>query len=123
MRKLQIICLFITALCFAQSQQLSYGDLPKPVPSVSYNATYQEMPASTATGVPNISLPLAGISSHDEAISENIILSYNPYNVNNEDFVSEVGLGWTLFSGGIISRQIVNGLDDYLIMLQHRIIT
>lgn len=112
MRKIQIICLFITTLFFSQSQQLNYGDLPKPVPSTSYNATYQEMSASTATGVPYISLPLAGISSHDEAISENIMLSYNPYNVNNEDFVSEVGLGWTLFSGGSISRQIIGSLDE-----------
>lgn len=67
---------------------------------------------TTATGVPNISIPLGGISSQGDKISENITLSYNPYNVNDEDFVSEAGLGWTLFSGGVISRQIVGGLDE-----------
>lgn len=97
---------------FSQGQQLSFGDLPRPVPSTSYNVTYQEMPMSTATGIPDISIPLGGISSQGDKISESIILSYNPYNVNDEDFVGEVGLGWTLFSGGSISRQIINGLDE-----------
>jgi len=67
---------------------------------------------STATGVPNITVPVGGISALGDKISENIVMSYNPYNVNDEDFVGEVGLGWTLFSGGNISRQIINGLDE-----------
>lgn len=113
MRKLQIIiCLFLCIKIFCQGSQLSFGDLPRPVPSTSYNVTYQEMPMSTATGIPDISIPIGGISSQGDKISENIILSYNPYNVNNEDFVGEVGLGWTLFSGGSISRQIIGGLDE-----------
>lgn len=113
MKKLQlIIYLFISIGIFSQNQQLDFGDFPRPIPSTSYNVTYQEMPTSTATGVPNISIPLGGISSQGDKISENITLAYNPYNVNDEDFVSEAGLGWTLFSGGTISRQVVGGLDE-----------
>jgi len=113
MKKLQlIIYLFISIEIFSQNHQLDFGDFPRPIPSTSYNVTYQEMPRSTATGVPNISIPLGGLSSQGDKIGENITLSYNPYNVNDEDFVSDVGLGWTLFSGGSISRQIVGGLDE-----------
>lgn len=113
MKKIQlIISFFISIGIFSQNQQLDFGDFPRPIPSTSYNVTYQEMPMTTATGVPNISIPLGGISSQGDKISENITLSYNPYNVNDEDFVSEAGLGWTLFSGGVISRQIVGGLDE-----------
>jgi len=113
MKNLQlIIYLFISIGTFSQSQQLNFGDFPKPVPSTSYKATYQEMPMSTATGVPNISIPIGGISSQGDKITENITLSYNPYNVNDEDFVSEAGLGWTIFSGGTISRQIAGDLDE-----------
>lgn len=97
---------------FAQSQQINFGDLPRPIPSTSYNVTYQEMPMSTATGVPNISIPLGGISAQGGKMREDLKLSYNPYNVNNEDFVSDAGWGWSLFSGGSISRQIVGGLDE-----------
>ena len=113
MKKIQlIISFFISIGIFSQNQQLDFGDFPRPIPSTSYNVTYQEMPMTTATGVPNISIPLGGISSQGDKISENITLSYNPYNVNDEDFVSEAGLGWTLFSGGVISRQIVGGSDE-----------
>lgn len=113
MKKLQKITFLLMSIgIFAQSQQINFGDLPRPIPSTSYNVTYQEMPMSTATGVPNISIPLGGISSQGEKIREDLTLSYNPYNVNNEDFVSDVGFGWSLFSGGSISRQIVGGLDE-----------
>lgn len=113
MKKIQLlIYLFISIGIFSQTQQINFGDFPKPVPSTSYTSTYQEMPISTATGVPNISIPLGGISSQGDKIAENLTLSYNPYNVNDEDFVGEAGLGWTLFSGGAISRQIVGDLDE-----------
>lgn len=113
MKKIQLfLCLLLCIEIFSQGQQLSFGDLPRPVPSTSYNLTFQEMPISTATGIPSISIPVGSISAQGDKISENIILSYNPYNVNSEDFVGEVGLGWTLFSGGSISRQIINGLDE-----------
>ncbi|UPQ77342.1 hypothetical protein [Chryseobacterium nepalense] len=113
MKKLQLLLYFLLSIeIFSQAQQLNFGDLPRPIPSTSYSTTYQEMPTSTATGVPNISIPVGGISAQGDKISEDIILSYNPYNVNNEDFVSEVGLGWTLFCGGNISRQIIGNLDE-----------
>ncbi|PZU22506.1 MAG: hypothetical protein DI622_06070, partial [Chryseobacterium sp.] len=94
------------------AQQISYGDLPNPVPSVSAMAKYQEAPISIATGLPSINIPIVSISSLDKNISESIGLSYNPNTVIDGEYISEVGLGWTKFSGGVISRTIVAGLDE-----------
>ncbi|KFE98468.1 hypothetical protein IX39_13605 [Chryseobacterium formosense] len=96
---------------FAQ-QQISYGDFSNPVPSVSSIAKYQETPVALATGLPNITLPIVSISSTDKNISENLTLSYNPNTASEGEFINQVGLGWTLFSGGVISRLIVSGLDE-----------
>lgn len=106
------IALFCKNLNLNAQQQINYGDFPQPVPSVSSLSTYQEAPIGMATGVPDIKLPITNLSSTNSYVSQNLTLSYNPNNVNDEQFIGEVGLGWTLFSGGVVSRTIVNGLDE-----------
>lgn len=101
----------ISQMYFAQ-QQINYGDFSNPVPSVSAMANYQETPVSIATGLPSITIPLLNISSTDKNISESVGLSYNVNTITEGEFVSEVGLGWTKFSGGVISRTIISGLDE-----------
>lgn len=97
---------------FTKAQQRSYGDFPNPVPSVSSMASYQETPVAKATGTPDINIPITGIGSVDKSIFNNLIVSYNPNTVNNEEYISQVGSGWTLFSGGVISRTITESLDE-----------
>lgn len=99
----------------AQQQPVSdinFGDLPRPVPSVSSLATYTEAPVSLATGVPDIKFPLFGLSSHDKNIAANLSLQYHPLNMNETEAGSEVGIGWSIFAGGIISREVVDELDE-----------
>ncbi len=102
----------IGILSQVKAQQLNYGDLPKPVPSVSSMETYQETPVAMATGIPDIKIPIAGISSNDGYIADRLILSYNPNSVNEAEFVNDSGLGWSAFAGGVLSRKIVGGLDE-----------
>ncbi|NIF07856.1 hypothetical protein F3J23_20720 [Chryseobacterium sp. Tr-659] len=108
---LLLIKLGIATSSYAQ-QQLNYGDLPNPVPSISTLSVYQESPVATATGIPDIKIPIAGISTSDANISNNLLLSYNPNSINNGDYTGETGAGWTLLSGGVISRTIVGEIDD-----------
>lgn len=115
MRKISTI-LGLAALIFSQyakaQQEINFGDFSKPVPSVSSLATYSNTPVSNATGLPDISLPLLGLPTHNKAISLNLSLSYNPLNIAAVEPASEVGTGWSLFAGGVISRSIVNELDE-----------
>ncbi|WP_374462908.1 hypothetical protein [Chryseobacterium sp.] len=97
---------------YAQQQQVNFGDFSRPVPSVSSLATYSNTPVSNATGLPDISLPLLGLPTHNKAVSLNFSLSYNPLNIAATEPASEVGTGWSLFAGGVISRSIVNEFDE-----------
>ncbi|MCQ4138773.1 hypothetical protein [Chryseobacterium sp. EO14] len=91
---------------------INFGDLPRPVPSVSSLISYTEAPVSLATGVPNIKFPLLGLSSIDKNIGTSLALQYHPLNMNGEEAGSEVGIGWSMFAGGVISREIVDELDE-----------
>lgn len=86
-------------------QTINFGDLPKPVPSISSLSTYTENPSTISTGIPEISIPLFKMADI------NLVLSYNPLNASVNEASSEVGLGWTLLMGGTISREI-NGFVD-----------
>lgn len=96
--------------------QISLGDLPKPVPSESSLSTFYNSPVSNATGVPDISLPLFNLSSYDEKVSANLLLQYHPNTSSTEDqeLISEVGLGWSFIKGGVISREVNGDIDEVL---------
>ncbi|WP_295230292.1 hypothetical protein [uncultured Chryseobacterium sp.] len=99
----------------AQQQPVSdvnFGEFSKPVPSVSSLANYTDVPVSLTTGVPDIQFPLLGLSSNDKNIAANLSLQYHPLSMDNAEAGSEVGIGWSLFAGGVISREIVDYPDE-----------
>lgn len=85
----------------------------KPVASVSSLANYTNSPVSYATGIPDISFPLASLPTNATVVSAGVSLSYHPKNLMSNEKASEVGLGWSLLgSNGVISREIIKGLDE-----------
>lgn len=103
-----LIVFLINSFFVAQTtlQTVEFGDMPKPVPSVSSLSTYTEKPSNSSASIPEVSIPLLKLSS------TSLVLNYNPLNVTREEAASEVGLGWTLFKGGIISRKINGKVDE-----------
>lgn len=112
---LSIIAGIVSVPVWGQQQPISdinFGDLPRPVPSVSSLVNYTDAPVSLATGVPDIKLPLLGLSSNDKNVAANLSLQYHPLNMDATEAGSEVGIGWSMFAGGVISREVVNELDE-----------
>lgn len=61
------------------------------------------------TGSPNISVPLVSIPGKE--LSASVSLVYNSFGHRVQDVAPSTGLGWSLVSGGIITR-VVRGLPD-----------
>lgn len=102
-----LIIIFAVQLLFAQSQiQL----LNKPEPSISSLSTYSAVPISHATGIPEISYPIASIASN--RLSFDFSLNYHPHNALSNERASDIGLGWSLLGQNVISREIVGQLDE-----------
>lgn len=115
------LIIWVSQLRAQQQQTINFGDFPKPVPSVSSLTTYTDVPISATTGVPDISFPLLQIPSNNNDVIKNLSvgLSYHPKNLAIDEAVSEVGYGWSIFSGGVISREIVEGVDEFYDDVNH----
>ncbi|HVI48521.1 MAG TPA: hypothetical protein VM802_26875, partial [Chitinophaga sp.] len=72
---------------------------------------YGDIPVSLHTGVPDISVPLYNIQLPGLQIP--VTMSYHAGGVKVEEVAGNVGLGWTLNYGGMIT-QMQNGINDFV---------
>ncbi|WP_300688340.1 hypothetical protein [Chryseobacterium sp.] len=115
-----LFCIF-TQYVKAQRPDINFGEFSNPVPSVSSLSSYNSIPQSNATGLPEIVMPLLDLPSRNREIPLGISLSYNTLNAEKDKSAADIGIGWSLFGGGVISRTIVDNLDEeyYDVTLNH----
>lgn len=82
-----------------------------PSPNASSLGEYAETPVSLFTGVPQIGVPLYQVRSG--SLSLPVSLSYHAQGFKVEETASDVGLGWALNAGGVITRAVHGLPDDY----------
>ncbi|TWI94532.1 virulence plasmid B protein [Mucilaginibacter frigoritolerans] len=80
-----------------------------PSPNASSLGRYAEWPVSLYTGLPNISIPIYQLKGRSLTVP--IDISYHAAGNRVGDVASNVGLGWSLNAGGVITRT-VRGLPD-----------
>ncbi|SDM14801.1 hypothetical protein [Chryseobacterium taihuense] len=111
-KRILAFALFAITNISYNAQDINFGDFPRPVPTVSSLATYANVPISYASGIPDISIPLLNLPTRNKNINLDLSLSYNPLNAAPGEAASDVGRGWSLFMGGVISRKIIGELDE-----------
>lgn len=78
-------------------------------PNAAALEKYVEFPTATYTGVPDISIPLYNIGI--KGVQVHIGLSYHASGIKVDEVASDVGIGWSLIAGGVVSI-LPNGLMD-----------
>lgn len=107
--------LALLAYCYVSAQpaqDLVNSAVPKPVPAspnVASLGKYGEYEVSLFNGLPEISIPIYNVESG--SLSVPITLNYHASGVKPTDVAGWVGMGWSLSTGGQISRA-VNGKPD-----------
>jgi RHS repeat-associated protein len=91
----------------------SFPEVTKPEPSISSLMKFEEIPVSNYTGVPDINVPIFNLPTRSKDISLNLSLGYHPSSVAMDEFAGECGLGWSLFAGGVITRDLIGSPDEY----------
>jgi len=99
------VCLNVLTL-YAQQENTSY--VP-PSPNAASLAKHANIPVSLYSGTAKIDVPIVALQSRQGSIP--VSLSYHSSGIKVQDIASSVGLGWTLNSGGAITR-VVRGLPD-----------
>ncbi|MBK1897507.1 hypothetical protein [Chryseobacterium paridis] len=103
----------IIGLYGAQTPNPSYSTgVTRPVPTISSLATYNNVPISLQTGIPDISYDLFNVPSNSGYFSLNIGMNYHPANAANDQWIGDLGTGWSLFGQGVISREILFDFDE-----------
>ncbi len=69
-----------------------------------------QMPVNYYTGKSQVSIPLLSLASRKMALS--LSLNYDPSGIKVEQEATQVGLGWSLSAGGMITK-VVKGRDDF----------
>jgi len=97
---------------YSQEESNTYGfnNVMPASPKVSQLQKYIDYPVNHNTGIPNISIPLYEINTGSLNLPINI--SYHASGFKVDDQTGDIGLGWSLNAGGIISRKIVNKPDE-----------
>lgn len=80
-------------------------------PEAEAFATYGSHEVSLYTGTPNIAVPIYTIEGKEFSLPIN--LSYNASGIKVNQLATNVGLGWNLTAGGMISRIVNGNVDDY----------
>ncbi|WP_291913309.1 hypothetical protein [Chitinophaga sp. CB10] len=93
----------------AQEDRTSIPRVIGPSPNAASIAKYGEVPVSNYTGTVNVSVPIFTVKNKE--ITVPISLNYHSGGIKVQEEASLVGLGWSLFTGGVISR-VVRGTDD-----------
>ncbi|RFM27653.1 SpvB/TcaC N-terminal domain-containing protein [Deminuibacter soli] len=89
---------------------LDYPSILQPSPTVSQLNKGGDASVNLATGTPNVSVPLYTIQSR--FLSHPISMNYASNGIKVDELASNVGLGWSLSCGGVISRTVLGVPDE-----------
>lgn len=107
-----IFTLLTLADYLAQDSKNHSPTVIPPAPSVNNLMKFEEIPISHYTGVPDVSIPIASMTTGINNINMSLSLKYHSLSLKPEDRAGEAGIGWSLFAGGTISRTVVDLPDE-----------
>ncbi len=115
--KTSLICTLLFAVCTVYGQInnekafIDYNNIEMPVsPNAASLGTYGDTPVNTATGIPNINIPIYTLQV--DGVSIPISLSYHASGIQVNELATAVGLKWTLNAGGAIFRSVSSRPDE-----------
>ncbi|MFV1882913.1 MAG: RHS repeat-associated core domain-containing protein [Balneola sp.] len=94
----------------ARGQDSDFLNIGMQSPTAASLGEYGAIPVGKYTGIPSIKVPLYNVEIGDLSIP--IELSYHAGGIKVDELASWVGLGWSLNSGGVITRSMRGGPDD-----------
>jgi hypothetical protein len=110
--------LFILMMVVGNSQLKSQGTYqPQPIsftpvtPNAAALGKFGEFPVNLSSGLVDITIPLYEVKT--AKLSVPISLKYHASGIKPSDQASSVGLGWALQAGGMISRNVMEKIDDF----------
>ncbi|PWG81822.1 hypothetical protein DDR33_05540 [Pararcticibacter amylolyticus] len=93
-----------------QGQEEEVNEVLVSSPNVSSLFRAGAVPVNKSNGTMNIEVPIFSTTVHGNPI--NVSLNYNTQGIRVNEVASEVGLGWSLNQGGVITRDVKSRSDN-----------
>ncbi|WP_282787599.1 hypothetical protein [Flavobacterium croceum] len=109
MRKILVITIYTLIkfnVAFAQITDTS-NNFTVSNPTLNSLYLFNEIETISAHGLADISFPVCSIPTIDASVNIDLTLAYHPYGIRFGGMGGEIGVGWSLFKGGFISRKSV----------------
>lgn len=105
--------MFSSAYVQAQATTLtpSIESVVPPSPNVSAINKFGNIPIGQSTGIPSVGVPIYSWNGKNFGKSVSVSLNYHAGGIKVSEAASNVGLGWALNAGGVVSRTM-RGLYD-----------
>ncbi len=84
-----------------------------PSPNAASIGKFGDIPVGLSTGIPSVSVPIYSYKMQMESFLFDVGLSYHAGGVRVDEVAFDVGIGWALNAGGVISRSM-RGIPDEL---------
>lgn len=107
-----IVSLLYASVSPAQRSETAFPGSSSIAPSQNATGIFSSVPVNLSTGTVQISVPLAAIQGYNMQIP--VSLGYQSSGIRVKDVAGPAGLGWSLNSGGIITRIVRDKPDDAL---------
>jgi len=104
-----ILSLFVSNV--SHSQELELREVISASPEAAALAKFVNTPVNYSNGLPNIQIPFYTIQTRS-GLSIPIYISYHASGIKVNEHATQVGLGWKLSTGGMISTQTYGEPDD-----------
>lgn len=108
MKNITIIISFLLLYTSVFSQELP--KIIPPSPNAASLGKYGQVPVGLFTGTPQVNIPLYEIKIEDFSIP--LSLNYSSNGIRVDEISSNVGLGWSLNAGGVITRSLRDEADE-----------
>jgi len=95
----------------------AYGQAPLSLdvfpaaPNATALTKFGDIPVGLANGIPSVNVPV--YSYKRNGLNFNVSLDYHAGGIKVEEVASDVGIGWALNAGGVISRTVRGWPDDH----------
>jgi len=121
MRKLYLLtfcCFFLLYQLQAQTtpapQSLnpSLENIFPPSPNAAALGKFGSIPVGQSTGIPQVNVPIYAYENKSTGLKLAVSLDYHAGGVRVDEVASDVGIGWALNAGGVISRTMRGIYDE-----------
>lgn len=82
----------------------SLNNFTPPSPNAASLGKFGDVPVGYTTGIPQISVPIYSYSNPDNTLGMSISLDYHAGGIKVDEVASNVGIGFALNAGGVITR-------------------